>query len=222
MKNKDGIELEVGQTWKTDGTDPTLRRILALDEGDVIYRFQVHVGSSIPSSYKFTTLILTACGADLEKARADGWQIWVPGMPLPNGELGEEDAWSQHEGGWTPFTKRVEDWGLLPRRYKLKPQAPPIPEHLELQILRGVDKYECTSLGGKTVGVNEIRQAMSVSGIEYDLIGFKYAESRHMSIFGPTAWWRESYDDGCVPISHNSLNEGVPIFATHAIYLLTK
>jgi len=219
MKNKDGIELEIGQVWKGDYTC----RIAGFDKGCAICKRHSYPSyfTLAPDSETFHILVKTPCGADLEKARKDGWLIWVPGTVRPEGEI--EEAEYYNRGKWRESSfSNVANWGDLPRRYKLKPQAPSIPERLELKILRGVDKYECTSLGGKTVGVNEIRQALSVSGIEHDLIGFKYAESRHMSIFGPTAWWQKSYGDGCVPISHNSLSEGAPIFATHAVFLLTK
>jgi len=226
MQNKDGIKIEVGQVWDGDelkemevvgffekGVVPYV--VCRCDRGDRLYE-----GYPTGGLY-FEKLIKTHEGADLEQARVGGWEIWVDGMEEPDADLVGDielfetwdgvNEWQPCSGSWASSTTY---------RYKLKPQEPEQPERLELEILRGVDKYECTALSGKTVGVNEIRQEIGLPPNAYNLIGYRYAESNPLYC-ASNGWWKESYTRAA-SIGAVQVSNSFPVFATHAVYQKVK
>jgi len=226
MQNKDGIEIEVGQVWDGDelkemevvgffekGVVPYV--VCRCDRGDPLYE-----GYPTGGLY-FEKLTKTTDGIDLKRARIGGWEIWVAGMKEPDAALvGNVELFETWDGvnEWQPCSG---SWAIsVTYRYKLKPQEPEQPERLELKILRGFARDMSAAPDGG-VGVNKIKQAVNCMMSEYNLIGYRYAESRYISTFGPNAWWKDCLTKECC-VHYNNGNEYYPIFATHAIYQRVK
>jgi len=103
-----------------------------------------------------------------------------------------------------------------------KPQEPEQPERLELEILRGFSRDVAGAPNGG-IGVNKIKQAVSHMLGEYNLIGYKYAESKQISRVGPSAFWSRVFSDECfVEESQTKGGQRYPVFATHAVYQRSK
>jgi len=223
MQNKDGIKIEVGQVWR--GEKHCLEVVGFTNQNSfeyVVCRSQttktLYDGYSTERQY-FDTLIKTSNGADLGQARKDGWEIWVGGMEEPDyNKIEEAELFESAISEWKPCKPMWVDSIIY--RYKLKPQEPEQPERLEIKILRGMARDVVSAPSGG-VGVNTIKQAVSHMLGEYNLIGYKYAESRYISTFGPNAWWKECLSKECC-VHYNNGNEYYPVLATHAIYQRVK
>ena len=106
----------------------------------------------------------------------------------------------------------------------LKAEEPQEPEHLELEILRGMPRNEGASMREKTVGVNTINPSFYMLDNAYNLIGYRYAESDVITCTGPNAWWYGANNRLAVPKSNGYTGNYIPhpVFATHAVYEKVK
>jgi hypothetical protein len=126
MKNKDGIVIKPGQVWLV-GTLNDKHEIIATHMDKPI-SFCEKAESRYGTLTQLTgpgqsQLIKSHDGADLEAARAEGWEVWVEGMESPDMsrvtvfEIKLSRAWETH---WTTNPLK----GLYTYRYKLKAEEP--------------------------------------------------------------------------------------------------
>ena len=225
LKNKDGVILKVGQVWwDSDGEE---LRIVGFYGTMPVVRNNVDGSFDTESPddpHAFVILAESDNGANLEQARKDGWLIWVEGMEEPDMERIEAAELFEPEAarGWQDCHP-VGQFGIT-YRYKLKAEEPQEPEHLELEILRGMPRNECVSMREKTVGVNTINPSFYMFDNAYNLIGYRYAESDVITCTGPNAWWYGANNRLAVPKSNGYTGNYIPhpVFATHAVYEKVK
>jgi len=222
MKNKDGIVIKPKQIW-SESVGET--EVIGFRKGRVVAHTPHKYDAWGPESSVFMNLIKSHDGADLEQARKDGWEVWVEGMEKPDEKRIETDnlwMWIPRDEDWRQLYSEANIGTARTYRYKLKAE-PQEPERLELEILRGTSIDAVLKVINKTVGVNQIPQSFYYS-VDYELIGYRYAESDVITCTGPNAWWYGANNRLAVPKSNGYTGNYIPhpVFATHAVYEKVK
>jgi hypothetical protein len=130
MSRKDGIIIKQGQVWKCDDgiyqivsiePDPS-----GLNPCRIVYwegtgADQILQWAGNPGWWGFEKLIKSHDGADLEAARAEGWEVYVEGMEVPEGEVEAWSIWPDDREAWQDAIDSTPIWkDSITYRYKLK------------------------------------------------------------------------------------------------------
>lgn len=126
MKNKDGIIIKAGQQWRTVALDVSSEVVSVYSDGDSLLMINGSLHAYYPEEHIAHILIKSHDGADLEAARAEGWEVWVEGMEKPDKDNLSRCCW---------WDKRIKKWMEVrtssfdpDRTYRYKLKAETIPE----------------------------------------------------------------------------------------------
>ena len=197
LKNKDGIVIRAGQLWTAGEDRPEVKtlRVVGFDtrasEGNrpyvVMLRNEKNYDAYRPGAVGIHELIRSHDGADLEQARADGWQVWVAGMEKPSTRnMTYSFGWDWDAKEWVQEASRIEDWDQNTYRFKTKTEVLPAKELKPQKPPFKLFEIEWSHYWPILSGAAEVRSAISAqigrTAGGYRIFGFTDASSLFVAL----------------------------------------